>query len=63
MSTERDQEEFDVIAAKYRLLKESLPEEEAKAVFASAYFSERVQALSRDLPSIIETIIEEIEGT
>jgi hypothetical protein len=63
MSNEiQDREEFDIVAAKYKLLKESLGEEEAKAFFASAFFAERVQALARDLPSIVEAIIEKIES-
>jgi hypothetical protein len=58
----QDREEFDVVAAKYKQLKEHLPPEDAKVAFASAFFTERIQALSRDLPSIVEAIIEKIES-
>jgi hypothetical protein len=63
MSNEiQDREEFDLVAAKYKQLKDSLPLEDAKAAFASALFAERVQALARDLPSIVEAVIEKVES-
>jgi hypothetical protein len=57
-----DQEEFDIIAAKYKQFKEALGEEEGKIAFTSAFFTERVQALVQDLPHIIEEVIAKIES-
>ncbi|MBD2484026.1 hypothetical protein [Planktothrix sp. FACHB-1365] len=57
-----DQEEYNIIATKYKQFKEALGEEEAKVAFASAFFTERVQALARDLPSIVQEIIDKIES-
>lgn len=57
-----DREEFDIVAAKYKEFKESLPPEDAKVAFASAFFTERVQALARDLQSMVEEIIDKIES-
>lgn len=57
-----DQEEYNAVAGMYRKLKSSLGEQDAKAAFASALLAERVQALVRDLPSIVETVIAKIES-
>lgn len=58
----QDQEEYNAIAGMYRKLKTSLGEQDAKAAFASALFAEKVQALVRDLPSLVETVIAKIES-
>jgi hypothetical protein len=56
-----DQEEFDILAAKYKQFTEGLGEEEGKIAFTSAFFTERVQALAHDLPHLVEEVIAKIK--
>jgi hypothetical protein len=57
----QDQEEFDILSAKYKQLKAVLPPEEAKASFASAFLAERIQAVVFQNPTIVSALINQIE--